>query len=520
MLLEEDKNKMGGSKKSMGNKSSYLRLEKLFDRLTNINDAILYLRWDRCTMMPEGGAKRRSEQVAELETLMSEFLTAPEVGDLIGEAGENQSVLDDWEKANLREMKRLWMHAASIPKETVTALSHINSKCEGKWYSARKDGSFKDVLPEFREVVKLTKEVATAKSEVFGLSKFDVLYDELEPGGASEKLDVVFGDLEKWLPEFILKVQDKQNREFGGIKPKRPRGPFPIASQKALGHRLMECVGFDFNHGRVDPVMHPFCGGAPEDLRITTHYDENDFAHNVTAIMHETGHAMYKFDLPARWRNQPVGRARGQGIHESQSLMLERLVTYSEEFLSFATPLFKEYLGADNSKEWNVDNLRRSYCWVEPTYIRIRADEVTYPCHVILRYKIEKALLEGELAPEDLPDAFNEEMRKLLGIVPRNDREGCLQDIHWYDGTWGYFPTYTIGAINSTQIFATIKKQIPDLMERIKNGDFITLMSWLNKNVHSRASFLSQDELMTEITGKPMDVNIYKDYLTKRYLGS
>lgn len=497
---------------------AYNNLEKVFSRITNLGDAIRYLKWDRAAIMPEGGAKRRSEQIAELNIVISEILVEPQVKDFIAQAEEEAHLLNSWEKANLREMKRLWLHAYCIPKETVNDLSSACSKCESKWYQARKDGSFQDILPEFEDVLKVVREVSIAKAEAFGLSRFDALYDEMEPGGASERLDDVFEDLENWLPDFILKVQDKQNRDFGGIKATRPKGEFPIKNQKALGQKLMEAVGFNFNHGRVDAVMHPFCGGAPEDLRVTTHYNVKDFAANITAIMHETGHAMYNFDLPQKWRNQPVGRARGQGIHESQSLMLERIITYSKEFLTFAQPLFKEYLGADGSKEWSPENLHRSYCWVEPTYIRIRADEVTYPCHILLRYKIEKALLEGDLQAKDLPGAFNDKMLNLLGIVPRNDREGCLQDIHWYDGAWGYFPTYTIGAINSAQIFKKIKQDIPDIMQRVQKGDFISLMSWLNKNVHSKASYLSQDALMTDVTGEPMNVKHYKNYLTDRYL--
>ncbi|MGD9639055.1 MAG: carboxypeptidase M32 [Alphaproteobacteria bacterium] len=516
-FLSDGYNKIEGNNMKSG--ESYARLEKIFDRINNLEEAELYLKWDRSAMMPPGGARRRTEHISEIRLVIAEMLSQPEVEEWLDEVEAEKSSFDEWQQANIREMRRLWLHTSSIPADLAREFSSVCSKTESLWYNAKKSGNFNDVMPTFGRLVDVIKEMATIKSEKFNLTKYEVLYDIFEPNGSEENLDHIFGDLEVFLPEFIEKVKVYQNQKNNGMKPQKPRGFFSETSQKNLGMRLMEAVGFDFNHGRVDPVMHPFCGGAPEDLRITTRYDTGDFTKNLTAVMHEVGHAIYKSDLPEKWRTQPVGKARGQGIHESQSLMLERFIVYSKEFMDFAKPLFKEYLNADNSPEWSTENLCRCYRWVEPSYIRIEADEVTYPLHIILRYKLEKALIYDQITTKDVPEFFNTNMKKLLGITPRNDKEGCLQDIHWYAGDFGYFPTYSLGAINTAQLFKAILKDYPDIMERIKKGDFLTLMSWLRDKVHRRASLLLKNDLIQEVTGENLNINHYKEYLTQRYLG-
>jgi carboxypeptidase Taq len=306
-------------------------------------------------------------------------------------------------------------------------------------------------------------------------------------------------------------------RQAAAGAPLAPQGPFPEEAQEALGRRLMAAVGFDFDHGRLDVSLHPFCGGVRDDVRITTRYDESDFAKALMGVLHETGHAMYERGLPAEWRLQPVGQARGMALHESQSLLVEMQVCRGPAFLGYLAPLAAEAFGG-GGPAWSARNLLRLANRVQPGFIRVDADEVTYPAHVILRTRLERAMIAGDLAPADLPGAWNEAMAELLGLTPPDDRLGCLQDIHWYDGAWGYFPTYTLGAMTAAQLYAAALEAVPEIPETIGKGDFAPLMDWLEAHVHAKGSLLSAEELLTEATGRPLDPGVFKAHLRARYL--
>ncbi|MEX2649409.1 MAG: carboxypeptidase M32, partial [Alphaproteobacteria bacterium] len=426
---------------------AYAELERRHARLSHLNGARAVLSWDHQAMMPDGGAEARTEQIAVLGVLEHELATDPAQGELLAAAAAEP--LDDWQRANLREMKRRWRHATALDADLVERLSRAVSSGEQAWRAARPLSDFAGFAPALDAVLRLAREVAARKADALGLAPYDALLDEYEPGFASLRIDGLFADLEGFLPEFLGRVLERQ-RSRGA--PLRPQGPFPTDRQRDLALRLMRAVGFDFRHGRLDVSLHPFCGGTPDDVRITTRYDETDFTSALMGVLHETGHAMYERGLPAQWRNQPVGEARGTGIHESQSLLIEMQACRGREFLAFAAPIMREAFGADGPA-WREDNLYRLYTLVEPGFIRVDADEVTYPAHVILRYRLERAMIAGDLAVADLPGAWNEGMKRLLGIVPPEDRLGCLQDIHWPDGAWGYFPTYTLGALAAAQLF-------------------------------------------------------------------
>jgi carboxypeptidase Taq len=280
----------------------------------------------------------------------------------------------------------------------------------------------------------------------------------------------------------------------------------------------MAALGFDFDHGRLDTSFHPFCGGYPEDVRITTRYDETDFTSALWGVLHESGHALYDFGLPGgRWRHQPVGRARGMQMHEGQSLLMEMQACRSAEFIAWAAPRLAQAFGGTGA-EWQATNLHRAVTRVEPGFIRVEADEVTYPAHVILRYRLEKAMIEGAMEVDDLPAAWNEGYQRLLGITPPDDRLGCLQDIHWYGGSWGYFPTYTLGAMTAAQLFDAAKRADAAILPALGHGDFRPLLAWLKSNVHAKASSLSTRDLLIEATGKPLDAGVFKAHLETRYL--
>jgi carboxypeptidase Taq len=494
--------------------TAYQQLEARFRRIGALEEAISVLNWDAAAMMPAGGAAARAEQLATLRLIAHEHLTAPTLGDLMSKAETELNGLDSWQRANLREMQRRRVHAAAVPGTLVEAESRACSECEATWRKARSQNDFAAVLPALVQVLRVEREIGAIKSGHLGMSPYESLLDQYEPGVSVAAIDPLFDEIVDFLPNLLEAVL---SRQAALPLPPTAAGPFPVELQRQVAARLMERIGFDFAHGRLDQSAHPFCGGTPDDVRITTRYDENDFARALMGVLHETGHAIYQRGLPAEWRLQPVGRARGMAIHESQSLFLEMQVCRSPAFLSFSAPILREVFGGDGPA-WKADALYRRQTRVCRGLIRVDADEVTYPAHVILRYRLEQAMIAGDLAPADLPGAWAEGLRGLLGIAPANDREGCLQDIHWYDGVWGYFPTYTLGALIATQLFEAVRAALPDVSEAIAAGEFAPLLGWLGEWVHSKGSLLSTTELVAGATGRPLGTASFERHLRDRYL--
>lgn len=492
---------------------AYLELENIFRRIGALGDAEGILHWDMSVIMPTGGAGARSEQLAALKLTTHEMITSPRVAELL-EAAESDPPTDTWQAANLREMRRNWGHATAIDSGLVEALSKASSRCEMIWRDARPASDFEAVSGALQEVLALVREKAVSKADALEVTPYEALLDQYEPGIRVADIDRLFDDLADFLPGFLHAVTEAQS-DIENIDDLE--GPFDIESQRLLGVKLMSHVGFDFEHGRLDVSLHPFCGGVPDDVRITTRYTEDDFAHSLMGVLHETGHAMYERGLPEDWRFQPVGQARGMAMHESQSLLIEMQVCRGREFLTFAAPHMRAAFGADGPA-WHQDNLYRLYTRIQPGFIRVDADEVTYPAHIILRYRLERALIGGDLSVADLPAAWNDGMDDLLGLTPRNDRDGCLQDIHWYDGAFGYFPTYTMGALAAAQIYAAANAQEPGIKPSISRGDFSSLMRWLRANIHGKASIAGTDDILQEATGAPLGTSAFKAHLQSRFL--
>jgi carboxypeptidase Taq len=494
----------------------YAELERRFGRLNAINRAGAILNWDRSTMMPEGASEDRGDQLATLNVIAHEIIVAPDMPDLLARAEEGRASLGAWQAANLREMRHAWAHANALPGDLVESRTRAASACEMAWREARKAADFKLLLPTLGEVVTLTRRVGEAKAAALGLPFYDALLDEYEPGGRSTRIDTLFGELKAFLPSLLQEVIERQKAQGA---PWPLDGPFPVEAQRALGEKLIRAIGFDFTHGRLDVSAHPFTGGTPDDVRITTRYDEADFARALMGVLHECGHALYEAGLPRDWRRQPVGYARGMVLHESQSLLMEMQACRSDAFIAFAAPLMRAAFGR-SGPAWEAENIHRLYTRVAPGLIRVDADEVTYPLHIMLRYRLERAILGGDLALADLPGAWNEGMKELLGIVPPDDAVGCLQDIHWPDGAWGYFPTYTLGALAAAQLFASARTANPGLVSAIAKGDFAPLLGWLRANVHGKGSLADTDTLLTQATGAPLATSAFKAHLESRYLSA
>lgn len=492
---------------------AYAELERRFRRILALRDAESILHWDMATMMPPGGAESRGEQLAEMRAVRHGLTVDAAMGDLIAAAADGVAG-DPGRRANLTEMERVWRRATALDADQVTALSRASSACETAWRAARADNDFAAVAPRLEAVLARVRDNAAALAERLGLTPYDALLDEFEPGGRAADIDAVFADLEAFLPDFLDAAIEVQARRPA---PRRPEGPFPVETQRELGTLFMRALGFDFDRGRLDVSLHPFCGGTSRDVRITTRYDESDFTKALMGVMHETGHALYEMGLPESWHGQPAGEARGMSLHESQSLLVEMQVCRSDHFLEYAAPFLRQAFGGADPA-WEPANLAAIYRRIERGLIRVDADEVTYPLHVILRYRLERAMIAGDLAVADLPGAWNDGMARLVGVTPPNDRLGCLQDIHWYDGAWAYFPTYTLGAMTAAQLFDAARRADPAIEVGIAAGDFAPLLAWLRANVHGRASLASTRDILTAATGRPLDAAVFKAHLKARYL--
>ncbi len=498
---------------TIGNKTSYLQLEDRMARISAIDGACEMLHWDMSAIMPAGGYEARTEQLTALGAVSHNMMTAADMPDLL-DGAEADTSLDSWQQINLKEIRHKWLKSTALSEELVEALTRASAACEEKWRAARPENDYASILPELSSLLKLVLEAGQAKADVLGLSLHDAMLDEFEPGGRVADIDAVFDDMADFLPGFIAEVLDHQSSLPPVII---PEGHFSIESQRALGEKFMKQIGFDFDHGRLDVSLHPFCGGVPDDVRITTRYDEKDFTSSLMGILHETGHSLYEQGLPKEWRQQPVGQSLGMSTHESQSLLIEMQVCRSAGFLAYAAPIMREAMNG-RGPAWETENLQRLYTTVKPDFIRVDADEVTYPAHVILRHRIEKAVIGGDLALTELPGAWNDGMQELLGVTPPNDTLGCLQDVHWFDGAWGYFPTYSLGAMTAAQLYTAAKQQDPTIESEITKGNFAPLLSWLRTNVHNKGRSVTPQGILQEATGKTLDASVFKNHLKSRYL--
>ncbi len=488
-------------------------LTATFTRLYRLSHLASMAAWDQAAMMPPKGSEARATALAELQVLMHQTLTGAELADQF--RAVDGVPLDDVEQASLREMRRQWQQANLLPNRLVEAQSLAQSRCEHAWRKQRKENDWQGFLENFREVVELARQEGSLLADAAGTSVYDALMDKYEPGMRSAEIDRIFGDVKGWLPELIRKTMEKQAADAVIV----PQGPFPIDQQRALGLKIMTLLGFDFEAGRLDVSTHPFCGGVAEDVRITTRYSEDDFMRSLMGIVHETGHARYEQNLPREQLHLPVGQARSMGIHESQSLSFEMQVGRSPQFLALIAPLVQQHLGQQSAFE--ATNLAALFTRVRPGFIRVDADELTYPAHVILRYEIERALMDGEIEAEDIPALWDEKMMAYLGVDTRgNFQHGCLQDIHWPGGSFGYFPSYTLGSMYAAQFFASMRRAQPNLDAQLQAGQLTPVFNWLGQHIWQQASRWETAELVTRATGETLNPVYFRQHLERRYLGA
>lgn len=493
---------------------SYQNLVDQFKRLARIDHARTFLQWDHMVMMPPGGNQARSEAIAELTALRHELLTAPELGELLDQAAA--STQDPLQQRSLTEMARMYRRAVCLPAELVKAKTLAGSICEHGWRSQRQNNDWPGFLANFREVVRLAREEAQARQAAEPgrfPTPYDALLDLYCTGDSSTFLAEVFARLKRELPGLVREVVARQKSETVADL----HGRYPVADQQQLNRQLMLCLGFDFGRGRQDVSAHPFSTGGRGDQRITTRYREEEFIEALLATAHETGHAAYEEGLPEEWDGLPIGLARNMCLHESQSLLFEKQLFLSQPFLSFFSTAIHRLLpataGHDGTALWAAATR------VRPSYIRVEADEVTYPLHVILRWEIESGLINGSLAAADIPEIWDAKMTEYLGLSTKdNYRDGCLQDMHWSDGSFGYFPSYTIGAVNSAQLAAALRRSHPDWRQRLAAGEVGFVRDWLRQNIWSKASSLDSQEIIRAASGEGTNPTHFLQHIRDRYL--
>lgn len=498
--------------------TNYQKLEARFRQISALEDLRSIAGWDEAVMMPAGGGPSRGRSLSELGTIIQNLSTEPQLKDWLEGAEGETNQFNDWQKANLREMRRIYLEQTAIPVELNQKLILARMTCEQKWRQLRAKNDWAGFLPHLQELLNLTREMYQGLSKVFGLPVYDTALNMYSRGLNEKIVETLFTRLRSELPGLIESVLAKQKHEHVIF----PLGEFPMHAQKTLGLELMQAVGFSMDHGRLDESHHPFCGGTPRDVRITTRYNQNEFVSSLMGVLHETGHALYEQHLPEAWLGQPVGSSAGMSIHESQSLFMEMQVCRSREFMEFAFPYIERFMGPhmDNKEALTPDNLHKLVTRAKRGLIRVDADEVTYPAHVILRFEIERDLLLDKWPLKELPTVWNEKMKGLLGLSTLgNDKNGCMQDVHWPSGAFGYFPAYTFGAVIAAQLFKALESQTPDIRQKIGKGDLASVRQWLNDQIWSQGSLYSTQELVEKATG-PLSADPFLNHLNKRYLNA
>ena len=496
---------------------SFEKLDQLNRRLSALEHASAILGADEATHMAVGGGEARAEAMSVLSGMYHRLATEPHVADWIeAAAGED---LDPDQDAALREFRRQYVNLTCLPPEFVERMTRTRLRAEQLWRELRVRNDWAGFQPALEEIVTLVREEAAMRADVLQLDPYDALMEQYDPGNRAADITPVFAELKSFLVDFVPKALEAQEQRLASRPLKPLSGAYPIERQRELGLAMMAAVGFDLRHGSLSVSHHPFCGGVPTDVRITTRYRSNEFLSSLMGVLHETGHALYEQSLPRDWAHWPLGKARGMAIHESQSLFVEKQIARAPEFWEWAMPHVSEHLGADAIAGWDLDDVLAHVHLIERGLIRVDADEATYPLHVILRYEIEKDLVSGALAPKDVPEVWDAKMREYMGLSTiDNPKDGPMQDVHWPSGAIGYFPSYTLGALIAAQQWVAIEKAQPDVRDDFRNGRFVGVNDWRRDNIWSQASRWSTPELLERATGEKLNAKHFAEHLKRRYL--
>ena len=490
---------------------------RLFSELRQVallKSTLGLLGWDEQTLMPPGGAEHRANQSAQIAGLAHERGTRPEIGDYFDQL-QDESALggpDSMVAANVREARRKYDRARKLEQSLVEELSRCATLAQQAWVASKKAKDFKQFLPWLEKTIGLKRQEAQAVGAESGVL-YDALLDDYEPGALTSDIQRVFTSLRRELVPLVATIRDSSRRPDTSILTRS----YPIATQASFAARAAAAIGFDFERGRLDTSAHPFCSGiGPGDCRLTTRYNEHHFPGAFFGVLHEAGHGIYEQGLDPAQFGLACGDAASLGIHESQSRMWENLVGRSRAFWEFFYPhaqaSFPEALGSTS-----LDDFHFAINNVQPSWIRVEADEVTYNLHIMLRFDLEQALINGDLQPADVPTAWNERFREYFGMTPPDDALGCLQDVHWSAGLLGYFPTYALGNMYASQFFEQAKTELGDLSTMFARGEFQPLKEWLNQKIHRHGMHHRASVLVEQVTGRPLSAEPLLTHLRTRF---
>jgi carboxypeptidase Taq len=494
--------------------NAYESLQHRSREIAAYNSAASLLSWDQETYMPPKAGAYRAEQLGQLAGLTHRLSTSADIGEWLTSCEDHLPECADEEEmalraANLREWRRDYDRATKLPARLVEDIARTTSLSREAWAQARADSNFAAFAPWLEKILGLVREQAEGWG--YTTCAYDALLEGYEPGARAADLAPVFADLQKQLTPLLPRLQ-----KMTDVDPARLEGDYPVSWQQSLNLQVARAMGFDFEAGRIDTTVHPFCTEmGPRDCRLTTRYNEHDFSSSLSGTMHEAGHGLYTQGLLPEHFGTPMGTYVSLGIHESQSRLWENQVGRSRDFWRHWYPVvLKQFPGLAKlplDEFWLLVNR------VKPSHIRVDADEATYNLHIILRFEIEQKLVSGELPVADLPAAWNARFEELFQIPVLDDRRGCLQDTHWSLGLFGYFPTYTLGTLNAAQLFAAAVKQVPRLEVDLQESFYGRLLDWLHENIHRHGRRYSSQELMTRATGEPTRATYFMDYLKAKY---
>ena len=489
----------------------YKELWKLSREISLLSSIESILHWDNRTYMPQRASTHRADQVAYLAVLIHNLATEKRIGELLEDLGSGSLVDDEnsVEAVNVREWKRDYDRRTKIPRDLIERKSRNAINAESAWIEARKTDDFELFKPWLEKTVELNIEVAECLG--YETEPYDALLDEFEPGACTSEVAEILGSLRDELVPLIRAVKESPRQPDLSIVKQN----FPIRWQRDFVKKVAGSIGYDFNRGRLDETTHPFCIElGPDDTRITTRYYENYFNGAFFGVIHEAGHGIYEQNLPAEHWGTPMAESVSLGIHESQSRMWENMVGRSHALWEFWFPEAKKQF--DSFSDVNFDDFHFAVNQVRPSFIRVEADEVTYNLHILLRFELERALINREITVADVPGAWNDKFRKYFGLDLKNDSDGCLQDIHWAGGMMGYFPTYSLGNLNAAQFYAKANEELGNLNEMFRQGDFAPLKEWLTAKIHSQGKRYRSGKLIELVTGKPLGSTALVDYLKRK----
>lgn len=487
----------------------YKKLVKRFRDVAYLASTAELLSWDQETCMPPKALAFRADQLAHIGGAVHRLSTAKVVGDAIKACEDHGFDPESDEAANVRAWRRDYDRATQVPARLVEKLQKLRTLAREAWVEARRDSKFRIFRPHLKKLVAINVQMADCWG--YEDSPYDALLEEYEPGARTAPLRSLFDRMRPSIVEILGRAVDRSR----SIPADLLQGAYPIAAQQAFNRKVAEAMGFDFEAGRVDTTTHPFCSGlAPGDCRLTTRYDESDFTSSLYGIMHEAGHGLYEQGLPGDHFGTPLGTACSLGIHESQSRLWENHVGRSAAFWEHWFPVACEHF--PELKRLTPEQITAAVNRVAPSYIRVEADEVTYDLHILLRFEIETRLIEGQLSVADVPGFWNEHFESMLGLKVDKDANGCLQDIHWSLGSFGYFPTYTLGNLNASQLMRAAHEQNPGLDASLAKGEYQSLLSWLRTHIHGHGRRFSAGELIQRSTGDTTRAEPHLEHLRSK----